>query len=136
MKKLISIAAMLTLAATIGSPFAAQAQSDATAQSTGSSMSGAHHGRHHRDPFFRALKKLTLADDQKKQIKSDVAATKQANKDATPDQRKANMEKLRRQIEALLTPAQQQQLKAESAAQKAKWEAHKGTMTPEPTSTY
>ena len=133
MNNLTRIAAMLTLAASFGFPLVAQAQSDVS--SPAPSMGGHHHG--HRDPFFRALRKLTLTDEQKQQIKSDVAASRKASQNATPDQRKANWEQLHKQIEALLTPAQQQQLQAELAHEKAMWKAHhgNGAMTPEPAAT-
>lgn len=133
MNTITRIAAMLTLAATIGLPLAAQAQYDVPPpQPAASGMGEHHHGRRMRDPFIRALHKLTLTDQQKQQIKSDITATMQASKDATPDQRKTNREQLHRQIEALLTPEQRAQLKAESAQERANWKAHHGDQGPPP----
>jgi Spy/CpxP family protein refolding chaperone len=123
---------MLTLAATIGAPLGAQAQTDVPPQPAASGMGGHHHGRHMRDPFIRAVHKLTLTDQQKAQIKSDIAATRQASENATPDQRKANWKQLHKQIEDLLTPTQLRQLQTELAAQKAERKTHKHAMESEP----
>jgi len=124
---------MLTLAAAFGSPLAAQAQSDVPPQPGATSGIGEHHhARKMRDPFIRAVHKLSLTDQQKAQIKSDIAAARQASKDATPDQRKANREQLHQQIEALLTRDQRAQLKAELAQERANWKAHHGDQGPPP----
>jgi Spy/CpxP family protein refolding chaperone len=117
------IAAMLTLATAIGMPITAQAQS--VAPSPSSMMH--HHGR---DPFMRALHKLDLTPPEKTQIKSIYASLKQEDANATPDQRKANRETAHQQIEALLTPPQQQQLKAELAKERARWKQHETQETP------
>jgi Spy/CpxP family protein refolding chaperone len=124
------IAAMLTLATAVGMPLTAQAQS--VAPTTPPMMMKHHHGR---DPFARALRKLDLTSPEKTQIKSIFASLKQEDANATPDQRKANREKAHQEIEALLTLAQQQQLKAELAKERARWKQHEAQETPEPSAT-
>jgi Spy/CpxP family protein refolding chaperone len=111
MKHIIHMAALLAYAAAFSLPLAASAQTDM--QTTPAPMSGKHH--RHKDAFMRALHTLTLTDAQKPQIEGFISATKQANQNATPDQRKANIKQLHQQIISVLTPEQQQQLNAELA---------------------
>ncbi|HTV72520.1 MAG TPA: hypothetical protein VME66_02295 [Candidatus Acidoferrales bacterium] len=104
----IRIAALLLCAAAIGTPLALRAQTQPGAQTLPAAAPEHHHG----NPFTKALKTLTLTPDQQQQISGFLAADKQANAGATPDQRRANRKKLREEIMGVLTPAQQAQLKA------------------------
>jgi Spy/CpxP family protein refolding chaperone len=114
----IRIAALLVCAAAIGTPLALHAQSQSVAQSApdpSATWSGAH--RHH-NPLMKALAGLNLSAQQRTQIQGYVAAAKQADANATDDQRHADRQKLRGEIMSVLTPAQRAQLKATLKAQR------------------
>jgi Spy/CpxP family protein refolding chaperone len=116
----IRIAALLVCAAAIGTPLALHAQSQSVAQSA-SSPSATWSGAHHRhNPLLKALEGLNLTPQQRTQIQGYVAAAKQADAgaDATPDQHRADRQKLRAEIMGVLTPAQQAQLTATLKAQR------------------
>lgn len=70
---------------------------------------GMHRG-HHRGGFRHALTNLNLTAAQKTQIDQIFAQARGQNRSADPATRKANRERLRSQIEAVLTPAQRAQL--------------------------
>jgi Spy/CpxP family protein refolding chaperone len=115
----IRIAALLVCAAAIGTPLALHAQAQSAAQSApnpSATWTGAHH-RHH-NPLMKALNSLNLSGQQRTQIQGYVAASKQADANATPDERRADRQKLRAEIMGVLTPAQQAQLKATLKAQR------------------
>jgi Spy/CpxP family protein refolding chaperone len=61
---------------------------------------------------MKALAGLNLTVQQRTQIQGYVSAAKQADANATPDQRHADRKNLRAEIMSVLTPAQQAQLKA------------------------
>jgi Spy/CpxP family protein refolding chaperone len=67
---------------------------------------------------MKALANLNLSAQQRTQIQGYVAAAKQADANATDDQRQADRQKLRGEIMSVLTPAQQAQLKATLKAQR------------------
>jgi Spy/CpxP family protein refolding chaperone len=69
-----------------------------------------HHGHGHHSAYMRALRSLNLSDAQKQQIKAAFQQSRQANQNADPATRKANGQKLRAQIDNILTPAQRTQL--------------------------
>jgi Spy/CpxP family protein refolding chaperone len=67
---------------------------------------------------MKALAGLNLTARQRTQIQGYVTAAKQADANATPDQRHADRQKLRAEIMSVLTPAQQAQLKTTLKAQR------------------
>lgn len=110
MKKIITSA--LVLALTIG---AAQAQ-------TGSSEKGKDHKKEHK---MHRADGLNLSEDQKAQLKTlheqekkEMEALKE-NKAATKEQRKELHEKYRQQMQAILTPAQKEQMEKMKEERKA-----------------
>jgi Spy/CpxP family protein refolding chaperone len=102
------IAALLLCAAAIGTPLALRAQTQPVAQTLPAGTAEHHHG----NPLMKALKTLSLTPAQQQQISGFVAASKQANVDASTDERRANRKKLREEIMGVLTPGQQAKLKA------------------------
>jgi Spy/CpxP family protein refolding chaperone len=68
--------------------------------------------RHHQNRFRAALRGLNLSQAQRQQIDQAFARTKAANHNADRTTRRANMQKLRSDVEAILTPAQRTQLQA------------------------
>lgn len=74
--------------------------------------SGAPAGRHrNRSNRLRAaLHQLNLSATQQQQIDQALARAKDANRNADRPTRRANMQKLRADIDAILTPAQRTQL--------------------------
>jgi Spy/CpxP family protein refolding chaperone len=109
------------LAAALAVPAAALAQQapPAPAPSGAPMQPGMHrHGGHHGGGFRRALQSLNLSNAQKTQIQQVFAQSRGANRNADPATRKANREKMRAQIEAILTPAQRTQL--QTALQQAR----------------
>lgn len=112
------------LAAAVSLPIAASAQTQPGAPQaapTAPAAPGAEggHRNHHGSAYMHALRTLNLSDAQKQQIKDAAAQTRQANQNADPATRRANMQKLRSQIDGILTPDQRTQLQAELAKQRA-----------------
>ena len=70
------------------------------------------HGHHRHNRFMHALRSLNLSDAQRAQIRDAVRQTRQANQNADPQTRRANIHAMRQQVEALLTPAQRAQFHA------------------------
>jgi Spy/CpxP family protein refolding chaperone len=108
--------AAAVLAASLTAPVAAFAQQSPTvpvgaAPAAAPGKPGAHNGRHH-NAFRSALRGLNLSSAQKSQIDQVFAQARGQNRSADPATRKANREKLRAQVEAILTPAQRTQLRA------------------------
>lgn len=110
------------LAAALAIPAAALAQQAPPAPAPGApagapGQPGMHrHG--HGGGFRHALQSLNLSDAQKTQIQQVFAQSRGANRNADPATRKANREKTRAQIEAILTPAQRAQF--QTALQQAR----------------
>jgi Spy/CpxP family protein refolding chaperone len=77
-----------------------------------------HHG-HHGSAYMRALHALNLSDAQKAQIKTAMQQSHQAGQNADPATRKADREKLRAQIDGILTPDQRTQLHTAMQQQRA-----------------
>jgi Spy/CpxP family protein refolding chaperone len=74
---------------------------------------GARHGHHgHHNGLRAALRQLNLSSTQQQQIDQALARTKDANRNADRATRKANVQKLRADVDAILTPAQRTQLQA------------------------
>ncbi len=90
-----------------------------------------HHG-HHGGAYMRALHALNLSDAQKAQIKTAMQQSRQANQNADPATRKANQQKLRAQIDGILTPDQRTQLQTAMQQQRAMHQ-RKGLGAPNPT---
>jgi Spy/CpxP family protein refolding chaperone len=65
---------------------------------------------------MHALRSLNLSDAQKQQIRGFARATRTADQNADPATKRANMQKLRAQIDGVLTPDQRTQLQAALAA--------------------
>ncbi len=98
------------LAATLLVPLAASAQSVAPPPAPQAPAAGAPAHAHHAG-MRQALKNLNLSDDQRKQIAGIMKQTRQANQNADPQTRRANMKQMRAQINGVLTPDQQTQLR-------------------------
>ena len=75
---------------------------------------------HRHNGYMHALRSLSLTQDQRTQIMALAKQTRDANRNADPETKKANGRKLRDQVRALLTPDQREQLKAALKAQRAK----------------
>ncbi len=71
-----------------------------------------------------ALAKLNLSDAQKQQIHDAMRQSRQATRNADEATRKANREKLRAQIDGILTPDQRAQFHGEMQAMRARHAAH------------
>ena len=61
---------------------------------------------------MHALRSLNLSDAQRAQIRDTVRQTRTANQNADPQTRRSNMQAMRQQVEAILTPAQRAQFHA------------------------
>jgi len=90
----------------------------------------------HRDRMMRMFENLNLSDQQKQQIKTLMDNYRQAHPRGStpdPDARK----QLRDQIDAVLTPAQRTQLKANEEQFRARYQQRNDTMNvpPAPTAT-
>lgn len=107
---IIRFAGSLALAAALVCPLAASAQTPSPAP-IAPGMSGTHR-KHHANRFRAALRSLNLSAAQQTQIDQIFAQARGQNRNADPATRKANRQKLRAQIEAVLTPAQRAQLQA------------------------
>jgi Spy/CpxP family protein refolding chaperone len=110
----------LALVAAFAFPLAASAQTapaPGVMPSPGASpqTQTAPHRRHHHNRYMQAMRELGLSDAQKQQIAGIVKnarAANAANKTTDQQTRRANMQALRQQIEAVLTPDQRNQLHA------------------------
>lgn len=101
----------IALVSALAVPSVALAQSPAPgAPAPVASPAAGHHQHGHHSRYMRALQSLNLSDAQKQQIKAAFQQSRQANQNADPATRKANREKLRTQINGILTPAQRTQL--------------------------
>jgi Spy/CpxP family protein refolding chaperone len=110
--------AAAVLAASLTVPVAAFAQQAPSVPAGAAPVTApGQHGRHH-NAFRSALRGLNLSASQKTQIDQIFAQARGQNKGADPATRKANREKLRAQVEAVLTPAQRTQL--QTALQQAR----------------
>jgi Spy/CpxP family protein refolding chaperone len=74
---------------------------------------------HHHGGWMHALHSVNLTADQRAQIKSLAKQTRADNQNADPATKRANIQKLRAQIDGLLTPDQRSQFQAAIAAQRA-----------------
>jgi len=99
------------LAALIAVPFVASAQTAPVAPVPGVHARHGHHG------YMHALRALNLTTDQKSQIAAFRKDTKAANLNADPATKKANGQKLRSEVEGVLTPDQRTQLTNEIKAE-------------------
>jgi Spy/CpxP family protein refolding chaperone len=112
MIRLSRLVAAVSVAALLGAPFAAFAQPAPVAvPSPGAAAPAQRH--HHRSPYMHALRSLNLSDAQRQQITTLTQSARSAPRTTDPAVRRANMEKLRAQIDAVLTPAQRTQLQTE-----------------------
>jgi Spy/CpxP family protein refolding chaperone len=125
------------LAAVLAVPVAALAQQAPPApMSTAPAQAGMrrHGGGHHGGGFRHALQSLNLSAAQKTQIQQAFAQSRGANRNADPATRKANRDKMRTQIEAILTPAQRTQF--QTALQQARQRHQRGAWaSPAPNAT-
>jgi Spy/CpxP family protein refolding chaperone len=110
MIRLNRFVATLSVAAVLAAPLAAFAQPAAPAVPSPGAAAPTH--KHHRSPYMAALRSLDLTDAQRTQISDTMKAARAAGKTADPATRRANFEKTRAQIDAILTPAQRTQLQA------------------------
>ncbi|HYZ16930.1 MAG TPA: hypothetical protein VE591_11035 [Candidatus Acidoferrum sp.] len=122
----------IALVAALAAPTLALAQQapQPGAPAPAGSAAPSHHGRGHHSAYMRALRSLNLSDAQKQQIKAAYQQTRQANQNADPATRKANGEKLRSQIDAILTPDQRTQL--QTKLQQERSEPHQPGMAASP----
>jgi Spy/CpxP family protein refolding chaperone len=98
------------LAAAVALPTAALAQQQPApnaAPAGAAPAAGAHHRR--GGTFRHAFAGITLTAQQQQQIRSAMEQTRQANQNADPQTRRANMQKLHTTIEGILTPPQRTQ---------------------------
>ncbi len=116
----------VALAATLVAPVAASAQQGPPppAGAQRGPQAGQHRHGHHRNPMRAALAKLNLSDAQKSQIRDAMKQSREATKSADQATRKANREKLRAQIDGILSPDQRAQFRTELAQMRARHEAH------------
>jgi len=117
----------VALAATLAVPVAACAQ-QAPPPAAQDQAPAANH--HRRNPMFVALRKLNLSDQQKQQIRDAMKQSRAANRDADDATRKANRQKLRAQIDGILTPDQRAQLRTELQQMHARRAAHATAQPP------
>lgn len=110
--------AALSVAAMLVAPAAAFAQAAPGAVPSPGAAAPAHK-HYHGSPYLHALRSLDLSDSQRQQIRSLMQAAR-SSAAATTDRatRRANAQKLRAQIDQVLTPAQRTQL--QSALQNAR----------------
>ncbi|MGB8267814.1 MAG: hypothetical protein WCE44_15930 [Candidatus Velthaea sp.] len=99
----LALGAMLLVPVAVSAQTAPQLQTPPAAS--------AHHHRH--GGIGHALKTLNLSPAQREQIAGIMKQSHAANKNADPKTRRANMKQLRAQINGVLTPDQQAQLKTE-----------------------
>jgi Spy/CpxP family protein refolding chaperone len=100
--------AAAALAASVSLPLAAIAQTPAAAP-----PAAAHQRSHHHGHFMHALHTLGLSEAQKQQITSHAKEMRQANQNADPQTRRANMQQFRAQVDGVLTPSQRTQFQTE-----------------------
>jgi Spy/CpxP family protein refolding chaperone len=105
--RILSIAALV---AGLFAPAAVFAQQTPLPVPAGSAAPG---HRHHGSRWMHAIRSLNLSASQQRQIQDAVAQTRQANRNADQQTRRANRQKLHAQIEAILTPDQRAQLKSQ-----------------------
>lgn len=113
----IQLAPLALAALVVAMPLASLAQSaPAPTSATSQDQGKRHHGHGH---WMKDLQSLDLTADQRAKIDGYMTAFKAANKTADKATRHENMKGLRAQIESVLTPDQQAQLKAKMAAERA-----------------
>jgi Spy/CpxP family protein refolding chaperone len=108
--------AAAVLGAALSVPAAALAQQTPFPSATAPAYpaAGPRAGHHHHNNRFRAaLRGLNLSAAQQQQIDQAFARTKTANRNADRATRRANMQKLRSDVETILTPAQRAQLQTQ-----------------------
>jgi Spy/CpxP family protein refolding chaperone len=108
----------VALAAALIVPVAASAQQAPAAPPAASAAhhGGRHHHGHRHSAMRAALSKLNLSPAQRGQIDAAMKQTREADRAAV----KANREKLRSQIDGVLSPAQRTQLRSEMQAMRAR----------------
>lgn len=111
--------AAAALAVACALPAVAFAQTAPAPAPLTSPMPGKHGHHGHRGGYMRVLNTLGLSAAQKQQIQTAMQQSRQANQNADPATRKANREKLRAQIDGILTPDQRTRLQAALAQQRA-----------------
>lgn len=105
----------LALLAAFVLPLAASAQA-LPAPGAAAPAPPAQHQRHHRqNPYLHAMRNLNLSAAQKQQVAGFMKSTREANKGADPQTRRANMLAMRKQIDSVLSDAQRSQLRANLA---------------------
>jgi Spy/CpxP family protein refolding chaperone len=107
--------AAAALAVSVGLPIAASADQTPPVDPPAVVTPQGHHGGR----YMHALHQLTLSSAQQQQIKDAVAQTRSANQNVDKPTRRANMQKLRAQINGILTPDQRTQLRAEIQKERA-----------------
>lgn len=106
-----SFVAVFSAATMLLAPAATFAQpAPAPPAAAGPSTTQQHHHRR-GSAYMRALRTLDLSDAQRTQIAGIVDRARAANKNADPASRRAGREKLRAEIDAVLTPAQRTRLR-------------------------
>jgi Spy/CpxP family protein refolding chaperone len=123
----VSLARFITGAALVAALAAPVA---ASAQMAPQQHDGWHHHWHrrpHRNAYVHALRTVGLTDAQKKQIRIAFQQMRDADRAAM----RANAQKLRSQIQAVLTPAQRTELTTTLARERAHRHHHAPGMAPQ-----
>lgn len=125
------VLAVAALALTLAVPAAAFAQTAPAPPAPGSQVQplgpgaygNGHHGKHRRHGHRHGMfSKLNLSAAQKQQIATIHQQARQQNQNVTdPAARRANGQRVRQQVEAVLTPSQRTQLQQ----QRQQWRSHR-----------
>jgi Spy/CpxP family protein refolding chaperone len=107
------------LVAALVAPLAASAQ-NAPSPSAAPPADWHHRGHRwhhpHRNPYLRALRSVSLSDAQKQQVRKAFEQMGAADRAAM----RANAEKMRGQVEAILTPGQRTELRTKLEQERAR----------------
>lgn len=132
------ILSSFALAATLVLPVAAGAQTQppqpVPPAGVGAPAPSAHHGRHHHG-MGRFLRELNLTDAQKaqiKQIEQNAHAQFKGQQNVDPAARRAAMQKMHADVEAVLTPQQRAQLQQKMQQWKSEHQSEKREGSPAP----
>jgi Spy/CpxP family protein refolding chaperone len=106
------------LVAALAAPLAASAQSaPSPSAAPHADWYGGHRWHHpHRNPYLHALRSVNLSAAQKQQVRKAFEQMRAADRTAM----RANAEKMRGQVEAILTPAQRTELRSNLERERAR----------------
>ena len=122
----IRFVAAAALAAVVGIPTVAGAQATPVPIPPGASAPQVRHHGHH-GALRAALYRLDLSAAQRSQIDQAFAQARAANRGADKATRRADRQRLRTQIDVILTPAQRSRLQAALQQERARRKRPPGT---------